>query len=68
MRVGFGVSPIRITPPVFLAGFGARTEPARSVHDDLEARAIYLDDGSTRLVLIVCDLLGMSPGFSGPAR
>jgi hypothetical protein len=68
MRAGFGVAPIRINPPVYLAGFGARTEPAQSVHDDLEARAIYLDDGTTKLCLIVCDLLGMSPGFSAPAR
>jgi hypothetical protein len=68
MRVGFGVSPIRISPPVFLVGFGDRTKPAETVHDDLEARAIYLDDGSTKLVLIVCDLLGMSPGFVAPAR
>src|SRR5687767_821800 len=68
MRAGFGVAPIEITPPVYLAGFGTRTEPAQSVHDELEARAIFLDDGATQLCLIVCDLLGMSPGFSAPAR
>ena len=68
MRAGFGAAPITPQPPVFLAGFGGRTEPAASVHDELEARALLLDDGGNAVCLIVCDLLGMSPGFAGPAR
>jgi neutral ceramidase len=68
MRAGIGTAPITPAPPVYLAGFGARTEPATSVHDELEARALYLDDGETAVVLVVCDLLGMSSGFSLPIR
>lgn len=68
MRAGFGKSAITPKPPVYLAGFGARTEPAQKVHDDLEARALYLRDGDTALCLVVCDLLGLSPGFSRPVR
>jgi hypothetical protein len=51
-----------------LAGFGARTEPATRVHDDLEVRALWLDDGSNRACLVVTDLLGMTEGFSGAVR
>jgi neutral ceramidase len=69
VRTGFGAATITPSvPPIWLAGFGARTEPANALRDDLEARAIYLDDGTTALCLIVCDLLGMSPGYSTPAR
>ena len=65
MRVGFGEATITPTAfPVWLAGFGARSKPASDVRDDLEARAIYLDG----FCLVVCDLLGMTPGFSGPIR
>jgi hypothetical protein len=68
MRAGVGTASITPTPPVYLAGFGARTEPATDVLDDLEARALYLEDADTPLVLVVCDLLGMSAGFSLPVR
>ena len=68
MRAGIGTATITPEVPVFLAGFGARSEPATSVHDELEARALYLSDGSTDVVLVVCDLLGMSSGFSLPVR
>lgn len=68
MRAGFGTATITPTPPVFLAGFGDRTDPATDVLDELEARALYLEDADTALVLVVCDLLGMSSGFSLPVR
>jgi hypothetical protein len=68
VRAGAGVASITPTPPVYLAGFGARTEPATDVLDDLQARALYLEDADTPLVLVVCDLLGMSSGFSLPVR
>ena len=45
---GFGAATITPTvTPIWLAGFGARSEPANAVRDDLEARAMYLDDGAT---------------------
>jgi hypothetical protein len=68
VKVGFGSASITPTPPVWLAGFGDRSEPAPTVHDDLEARALWLDDGNTQLCLVVCDLLGMSAAFSYPVR
>ena len=68
MKAGFGSSSITPTPPVYLAGFGARTEPAQTVHEELEARAVFLSDESTSLCLVVCDLLGMTPDVSTPIR
>lgn len=68
MRAGFGVTAITPVPPVYLAGFGARTEPAQGVHEDLEARALFLSNGTTTLCLVVCDLLGMTPDVSVPIR
>lgn len=68
VRVGFGSG--RITPdvPVFLAGFAARIEPATGVHDELEARAVMIERDEQRLLLVVCDLLGMSPEVARDVR
>jgi hypothetical protein len=68
MNAGFGAATITPSLPVWLAGFGARTQAANAVRDDLEARALYLSEGGTTLCLVVCDLLGMTPGFSAPIR
>jgi neutral ceramidase len=56
MRVGHAAA--AITPPLgaSLAGFAARTEPARGVHDDLSVRAIVLDDDRARAALVILDL------------
>jgi neutral ceramidase len=53
-----GSAAVVITPPAGtgLAGFAARTDGARGVHDDLYARALVLDDGDGRASLILCDL------------
>ena len=51
-----------------LAGFGDRSEPANEVHDELEARVLYLEGDDSAVALIVCDLLGMSEEFSVPVR
>ena len=68
MRAGFGSASITPGLPVHLAGFGGRTEAVTSVHDDLEARTLYLKDGDVALCIVVCDLLGMSPTYSRPVR
>jgi neutral ceramidase len=56
MRVGCAAVVITPPPGTGLAGFAARTEGARGVHDDLYARALVLDDGDARAALILCDL------------
>jgi neutral ceramidase len=55
-----GVAAIDITPPVgtHLAGqFQDRI--AESIHDPLYARALVLDDGTTSLAIVACDLLAL---------
>jgi len=44
--------------------------PIRSthVHDELHARCLVLDDGKTRLALVVCDSLGIHRAVSDEAR
>lgn len=42
--------------------------PAKHIHDDLYARCLVLDDGETKLALVVCDLLGIHRSLSIEAR
>lgn len=42
--------------------------PATHVHDELHARALVIDDGQTKLALVVCDLLGLHRLVSEEAR
>lgn len=61
MRAGFGKS--ELTPPmgVELAGYGYYLgRCAQSVRDPLCARALMLEDGGMRALIICCDLLGLS--------
>jgi len=49
-----------ITPPLgesIVGGFAPF--PAEHIHDELHARCLVLDDGSKKIALVVCDLLGM---------
>jgi neutral ceramidase len=56
-----GVGRADITPPVGtpLGGYGARKgEPSTGVHDPIQAKALVLDDGTTRLAILTTDLVG----------
>jgi len=54
-----GAAQIDTTPPVGvkLGGFGNRYKPSEGIHDDLFARAIYLEDNETSLLLISADIV-----------
>lgn len=67
LNVGFGTAVITPPTPVQLAGF-IEDQPATEVHDELEVRALYLHGELGAVCLLVCDLLGMSPGFARPIR
>ena len=47
---------------------GFRPFPCTHIHDELHARCLVLDDGKTKLALVVCDLLGMHRSVSVEAR
>lgn len=57
-----GAAAVKITPsltrPVFIAGYDSN-RIAESVHDDLWARVLVLDDGRTRFAVVSCDLIGL---------
>ncbi len=64
-----GAAAVNITPPLgepIVGGF--HPYPATHVHDELHARCLVLDDGSTKLALVVCDLLGIHRSVSDEAR
>ena len=42
--------------------------PCTHIHDELHARCLVLDDGKTKLALVVCDLLGLHRSLSVKAR
>lgn len=44
------------------------TSPANHVHDDLWVRCIALDDGTTRVAFVVCDVLQFGRDVSDEAR
>lgn len=52
-----GASKVEITPSmgISLDGSISKNGPATSVHDPLHARALVLDDGSTKLAIVVVD-------------
>ena len=58
-----GVASVNISPPigVDLTGFGNRTGPCIGIHDDIHAKALVLDNGSTRVGIVTTDLLGLDP-------
>ncbi len=61
-----GIAVIDITPPagLYMAGFGARTEPATGAHDRLTVRALAVDDTA----LVVVDVLGLHEATSERIR
>jgi neutral ceramidase len=67
LRAGAATS--NITPELGLKIVGGFAPyAAEHVHDELHARCLVLDDGKTKLALVVCDLLGMHRSLSIEAR
>jgi neutral ceramidase len=64
-----GAAASNITPQLgqnIVGGFAP--SPSKNVHDELHARCLVLDDGQTKLALVVCDLLGIARQVSDEAR
>lgn len=64
-----GAATSNITPEIgrpIIGGFVPF--PSTHIHDELHARCLVLDDGTTRLALVVCDLLGIDRVVSETAR
>lgn len=69
-RLGAGVATVDITPlyPVALTGYVLREGKSTGVLDALSARALYLEQAGTRVLVIVCDVLGLSRAFVAGVR
>ena len=64
-----GAATSNLTPPIGDAIIGGFVPyPSTSIHDELHARCLVLDDGQTKLALVVCDLLGIHRIVSEEAR
>ena len=65
-----GVARRVITPPLGspMAGFDARKDVAKAVHDDLHARAMVFDDGTRQIVFVSVEVIAISPEFAGSVR
>src|SRR6187549_4116805 len=64
-----GAATSNITPSIgddIIGGFVPF--PSSGVHDELHARCLVLDDGKTKIALVVCDLLGLHRSVSVEAR
>ena len=68
MRIGTANTVITPPPGTGLAGFAAREDGARGVHDDLYVRALVLEDGGARLALILLDLCELDAPFVARVR
>ena len=67
LRAGAATS--NITPELGLPIVGGFAPfPSDSVHDDLHARCLVLDNGQSKIALVVCDLLGLQGRISVEAR
>ncbi len=55
-----GAAASNITPPLgeLIVG-GWEPIPATHIHDELHARCLVLDDGSTKLAIVLCDNVGI---------
>ena len=63
-----GSASVDLTPPlemkVALGGYGERmSKPALGIHDAVRAKALVLEQGGRRFVLVTADILAFPPGF-----
>lgn len=64
-----GAATSNITPSIGIDIVGGFVPaPSKHVHDELFARCLVLDDGKTKIALVVCDLLGFHRSVSVEAR
>ena len=65
-----GAATAKITPDmdVTLDGPIMRLGLPKAVHDDLHARAIVLDDGTTRIAIVICDSTMIGPEVNEAAK
>jgi neutral ceramidase len=68
-RFRAGAATSNITPDIggLIVG-GFHPEPSTHVHDELHARCLVLDNGETKMAIVVCDSLGLGRHVCDAAR
>jgi neutral ceramidase len=68
MTARAGAARVDITPtwPVMQGGFGQRTSPSEGVLDPVSAKALWVDNGDTAVLLITADLIAIPAQISQP--
>jgi neutral ceramidase len=63
MAFEVGAAVVSLSPPVGIpmGGYGGRKGVSEGIHDDLQARALVISDGRTRLAVVACDLVALDP-------
>jgi dienelactone hydrolase len=64
MQIGCAQIDITPAPGVELSGYVARRQPSTDVNDPLLARALYLDNGTTRLLWLHADVICFERDFA----
>lgn len=68
LRAGAATSNITPDMGVVLDGTIMKIGPAKHVHDELHARCLVLDDGTTRIAFAVCDVTMIAPEIVAEAK
>ncbi|HXE10530.1 MAG TPA: neutral/alkaline non-lysosomal ceramidase N-terminal domain-containing protein [Bryobacteraceae bacterium] len=68
MKAGFGKRPISPAVGAPLAGFAARKGNCQGVHDELLARALVIESGSTAVALVSLDVIAVASDFVEKVR
>jgi hypothetical protein len=59
-----GAARVSITPApdaaLPMSGYAGRTEGFKGIHDDLNVRAIVVDDGATQAAIVACEVIGIA--------
>ncbi len=65
-----GVARVDITPPIGqrMQGIVRRIEPSQGIEAPLTATALVIDDGTTKAIIVDCDLLGFDVPRSDELR
>lgn len=58
-----GIGRVNMTPAIGarLVGFAGRASGCTSIHDDLYATALVLDDGERQIAIVSCDIISLHP-------
>ncbi len=69
-RLLVGTGRASITPPVgmHLIGYGLRVDPSTGVHDALTATVLVLGDGTRRMAIAACDVVGFGDADADAIR